>query len=158
MVSGRLHLAWHARRRVADRAAAQAGRVLDASECGIVVDMILAAAGTAAGLVIKDIARFTAGQHRRYKAWKQALPPEQRACVEAAATIEHQWEKAKHRHAEVEAGRAAGIAQVRQMHAGQWAQLQQEAALHDVAQQSGGNPGLLHQPNRSDIFGNLIQK
>ncbi len=136
--------------------------------------LILAAAGTAAVLIIKDVARFTSEQHRRYKAWKQALPPEQRACVEAAefagaaaaaaATIHHQWEKAKRWRGEVETGRAGGMAQVRQMYAGQWAQEQQAAALHDVAQQlatavqSGGNSGLLHRPNRSDIFGNLIPR
>jgi hypothetical protein len=136
--------------------------------------LILAVIGTAAGLIIKDVAHFTSEQTRRYKEWKQALPPEQRACVEAAefaaaaaaaaATIHHQWEKAQRWHAEAEAGRAAGIAQVHQMHASQWAQQQQAAALHDVAQQaatalqSGGNSGLVHRPNRSDIFGNLIPR
>jgi MFS family permease len=136
--------------------------------------LILAAVAAVAGLIIKDIARFTSEQHRRYQAWKQALPPEQRAYVEAAefagaaaaaaATIHHQWEKAKRWRAEAETGRAAGMAQVRQMYAGQWAQQQQAAALHDVAQQvatalqSGGDSGLLHRPNRSDIFGNLIPK
>ncbi|HVD02711.1 MAG TPA: hypothetical protein VNF75_01010 [Candidatus Dormibacteraeota bacterium] len=132
---------------------------------------------TGAAWMIADIVKFSIKQADNYRKWKASLPPEHRAYVEAAevaaaaaasaATVRHQWEKIRRFHAESQAGLASGFAHGQQMYADQQAQQRQQATLHGLAQEIASAIGqrptpddswLLHQSNRSDIFGNFLPR